>query len=102
MSYKIQRIPVYFESDIPIPKPKKGSERKPDDFRYQWPWKDMQSGDSFLLPKGATLTVAKAAFSALKRRKSIPDNATVVSRKLDNGDIRLWRIDIDKTERASE
>ena len=54
-----------------------------------FPFSQMQPGDSFLIPANVKRTTASVA----AKRYGKKHNVKFVSRKMDNGAIRIWRVE---------
>ena len=91
MSKSIEKqIKPVIEKGIPIPSSRK-KRKKENTQRINWPFLEMEHGDSFLLPYGCERKKAYSALSALKRRDKIDDDLTLIVRK-ENEVFRVWLI----------
>lgn len=79
------------EKGVPLPESRKERGEETSS-RINWPFSEMEYGDSFLLPEGCDKTKAYSALSALKRRKQISKNNSLMIRK-ENGTYRVWLVE---------
>ena len=84
-----QIIPT-IEKGIPIPVSRK-KRAKEFSIRINWPFLDMEHGDSFLLPLDCDKKKAHSALSAMKRRNQIPKDRSLVIRQIGD-DFRVWLV----------
>ncbi|MCG7545408.1 hypothetical protein MHM93_14600 [Pseudoalteromonas sp. MM17-2] len=78
------------EKGIPIPPPPK-PRAKDSATRINWPFSDMEHGDSFLIPAIHGSKKAHAALGAMKRRNQIEDDCSLITR-LEGESYRVWFI----------
>jgi hypothetical protein len=85
-----KRLTPVIEKGISVPDSRKDREKEKST-RVNWPFLNMEHGDSFLLPQGCDKQKAYSALSAMKRRNQIDKNTSVVVRQENDG-IRVWLV----------
>jgi hypothetical protein len=89
-NYEKKQFLPHVEAFIPLPE-KNVVRTKETAQRINWPFTTMSHGDSFLLPQGCDVQKAYKALSALKRRKDISEQTSLITQA--SGDTtRVWLI----------
>lgn len=91
-SFTNQFVPTIDKGvDVPIDRAPRGKETLQ---RINWPFENMDVGDSFLLPSWCNPARAHKAIAALRKRGSISSNLSVICRA--EGDTnRVWLVERD-------
>lgn len=91
---KPERLPYFtpkIEPGIPIPHEKTVRERTKE-ARIRWPFREMNVGDSVLLPKWAEPSRASAAVAKWQREEMLPRTYKICIRSTEDG-YRVWRVE---------
>jgi len=83
---------ITIDKGIPIPERQRGSGVLPDN---EYPWHELEVGDSFLLRGDAVRqrNRAEVSFQTWKARWNIaPGDYKIVTRRVDGG-LRVWRVE---------